>query len=466
MNIQFSKYKPRTDSPSKSTAMVKDMTTGNPLKLILLFAIPLFIGNIFQQVYNMVDTMVVGRALGDDAIAAIGATNSLYALIVNFCWALNNGYAIVSTHRFGAHDKKGFRQSVAGMMVLDIIITALLTTLSLLFLPQLMRFMNTPDGIFDEAYIYIAIIYGGMISTIGYNMFAGILRAMGNSRAPLYFLIISSVLNVILDITFVMGIEMGLAGAALATIIAQTISAILCGGYFFKNYRDMWPKKDDFHLSRSMWSELISTGFAMAMMVTVIDLGSVIYTRANNILGETIIAAHAASRRLMSMMMQPLVTIASANSTFVGQNWGAGKVTRIRETLKKVLLVQSAWAVIAWAIIWIFGEFLVQFTTGTSDPEVIRNAVMSLRINFSFFIPLGIIFVMRNTMQAMGHKTAPVLASCIELAMKIISAIFLIPKLGFLGTCMTEPVTWVFMAAFLLIVYAMQRKKLFETENA
>lgn len=445
------------------------MTTGNPLKLILLFAIPLFIGNIFQQVYNMVDTMVVGHALGDDAIAAIGATNSLYALIVNFGWALNNGYAIISTHRFGAHDKKGFRQSVAGMMVLDFVITAILTILSLLFLPELMHFMNTPEGIFKEAYIYIAIIYAGMISTIAYNMFAGILRAMGNSRAPLYFLIISSVINVILDIFFVMGIHMGLAGAALATVIAQTISAILCGGYFFKNYREMCPSKEDFHLPKSMWADLISTGFAMAAMVSVIDIGSVIYTRANNILGETIIAAHAASRRIMTMMMQPLVTIASANATFVGQNWGAGKLERIRQTLKKVLALQTSWAVIACTIIWIFGEFLVKFTTGTSDPEVIKNAVLSLRINFSFFIPLGIIFVMRNTMQAMGHKTAPVIASCIELAMKIISAIFLIPQLGYLGTCSTEPVTWVFMAGYLLIVYALQRKTMFgemsETEN-
>lgn len=224
----------------------------------------------------------------------------------------------------------------------------------------------------------------------------------------------------------------------------------------------MCPKKEDFRLPVSMWTDLITTGFSMAAMVSVIDIGSVIYTRANNILGETIIAAHAASRRIMTMMMQPLVTIATANSTFVGQNWGAGKLDRIRQTLKKVLCVQTAWAVIACTIIWIFGEFLVKFTTGTSDPEVIRNAVMSLRINFSFFIPLGIIFVMRNTMQAMGHKAAPVIASCIELAMKFFSAIFLIPHLGFLGTCSTEPVTWVFMAGYLLIVYALQRKNMFE----
>lgn len=445
----------------KSTGKMQDMTTGNPIKLILLFAIPLFIGNIFQQIYNMVDTMVVGYALGDDAIAAIGATSSLYNLIVNFGWGLNNGYAIVCTHRFGAHDAKGFRQSVAGTMVLNFLVTVCLTTLALLFLPQLMQFMNTPEGIFQEAYQYIAIIYGGMIATLGYNMFASILRAMGNSRAPLYFLIVSSVINVILDIAFVMGLKMGLAGAALATIIAQAISALLCGGYFFKNYRDLWPKKEDFHLPSFMWKELLSTGSAMALMVVVIDFGSVIYTRANNVLGESFITAFSASRRLMYMMMQPLITVSTANATFVGQNWGAGKTTRIRQTLKKVLLLQISWSVLAAAIIWIFGAALIKLTTGTSDPEIIKNAVLSLRIHFSLFIPLGIIFVLRNTMQSMGHKIAPVLASCIELAMKIVSATVLIPQLGYLGTCITEPVTWVIMAAFLLIVYGTQRKKWF-----
>ena len=206
------------------------MTTGSVLPLVLLFSVPLLVGNIFQQVYSMVDTMVVGYGLGDQAIAAIGATTTLYSLIVNFAWALNNGYAIVVTQRFGAHNIRGMRQAIAGMIMLNGGMTLLLTVLALTFLRPLLLFMNTPASIFEDAYRYIAIIYAGMISTIAYNMFAGILRAMGNSRSPLYFLIMASVINIGLDLLFVLKMDMGVSGAALATVIARTISAVLGGG--------------------------------------------------------------------------------------------------------------------------------------------------------------------------------------------------------------------------------------------
>ena len=209
-------------------AKTQDMSTGNPLPLILAFALPLLIGNIFQQVYSMVDTMVVGHTLGDHGIAAIGATTTLYQFIVNFAWGLNNGYAIIVTQRFGAHDFKSMRQAIAGMMILDGIVTILLTVFALIFLNPLLSFMNTPEAIFADAYHYIAIIYGGMLATVGYNMLAGILRAMGNSRVPLYFLMISSVLNIVLDILFVCYTPLGVAGAGIATVIAQAVSALLC----------------------------------------------------------------------------------------------------------------------------------------------------------------------------------------------------------------------------------------------
>ncbi len=443
------------------TTRVNDMTTGSPMKLILWFAVPLFIGNIFQQVYSMVDTMVVGYCLGDNAIAAIGATSSLYSLIINFAGGLNNGYGIVVTQRFGAHDRKEMKQAIAGMMLLDAAAALVLTTLALVFLQPLMSFMNTPEAIFAQSYAYICVIAGGMAATIGYNMFAAILRAMGNSRSPLYFLMLSTILNVVLDLLFVMVFDMGISGAAAATVLAQAVSALGCGIYVFRNYREYMPEKADFQVSGSTLAALFSTGISMALMSCLVDLGSVMFQRANNTLGQSIIAAHAAARKLLMIMIQPQATIAVATATFIGQNWGARKPQRIRSTLKKSLLLELLWGLTATTIMYCAGAQLIRFTTGTSDPEMLRNAVLSLRAHFSMFPVLGVLFCIRNALQAMGYKVVPVLSSCIELGMKIFSAAFLIPRLGFLGACITEPITWVLMVGFLMSFYLTQRRKLY-----
>ncbi|MCM1061978.1 MAG: MATE family efflux transporter [Eubacterium sp.] len=423
------------------------------MRLILAFAVPLFIGNIFQQVYSMVDTMIAGYTLGDNAIAAIGATSSLYGLLINFASGLNNGYAIVVTQRFGAHDEKNLKQTVGGMIKLDIIAALLLTVFSLVFLKPLMRFMNTPEAIFGEAYSYIFVICAGMAATVCYNMFAGILRAVGNSRAPLFFLIISSVLNIFLDVIFVAVLNMGVSGAAFATVIAQTISAAMCGVYVFKKYRSILPNRGDLRVPAKTLSELLSQGIAMGLMLCVVDFGSVIFQRANNELGEIIISAHTVSRRIISIMMQPLATISTASSTFIGQNWGAGKKSRIKFALGRVLLMEIIWSLFACGMIYAFGGALVRFTTGTEDSFIIKNAVMSLRWHLSFFPVLGCLLALRTAMQAMGKKIAPIVSSCLELGMKILSAAFLIPRLGFFGTSITEPITWTVMLMFLICAY-------------
>ena len=439
---------------------VLDMTRGKPVKMILAFAIPLFIGNIFQQVYSMVDTMVAGYCLGDQAIAAIGATAALYGLIINVAWGLNSGFALVVTQSFGAHDEGKLRKAIGGMMILDGSITALLTVLSLVFLPSLMRLMNTPESIFDQAYSYMAIICAGMTATICYNMFAGILRSFGNSRTPLYFLIFSSLLNIALDLLFVAVFGMGVGGAALATVTAQAVSGILTGIYVYRHYREMMPRKEDFRPDRQLLRELLSTGSAMAFMYSVIDLGSVAFQGANNALGEVVIASHTAARRIIMIFMQPMSTIMDASGTFVAQNWGAQQKKRIREALKKVMGMEVAWGLFSCMIVYLFGRAIVHFTTGTVSEEILGNAVMSLRIHFPFYPVLGVLLAMRVSMQSMGQKTAPVISSVIELVLKVIASIWLIPKYGFFGTCITEPVTWILMTAFLLAVYMVKTRKL------
>ena len=447
------------------TGRVLNMTEGKPLPMILAFALPFLIGNIFQQIYSMVDTVVVGYHLGDSAIAAIGASDSLYNLIINTAIGLNSGYGIVVTRYFGARDYGSMRKSLSGMIALNLSITALLTLLSLIFLRPILAFMNTPEAIFESAYSYIAVICGGMIATVCYNMFAAIMRAVGNSRAPLVFLVISSLLNVVLDLFFVVVLDTGVAGAAIATVIAQGLSAVISGLYVWKCYREYLPRKSDLKLPHGMLGELFSTGLAMALMAAVVDLGSVILNRSNNLLGEGMIAANTAGRRIWKLMLMPQNAIAAASSTFMAQNWGARKVQRIRSALKQVLATVSAWSVFACLLFFVIGEALIRYTTGTSDPEIIKGALLLTRSAMVCAPALGILVCLRNTLQALGSKVVPVLSSCIELVMKIISAKWAIPAFGFTAMALTEPVTWVLMMIFLLCGYGANYKKMIAAQT-
>ena len=449
----------------KPAAHVRDMTEGSTFRLLVAYAIPLLVGNLFQQFYSLVDTMVVGYRLGDQAIAAIGATVSLYSLIINFACDLNNGYGIVVTQRFGAHQPREMRQAVAGMIELDAAVSFGLTIMSLVFLRPLLLFMNTPQEIFDQSYAYIFAICAGIPVTIAYNMFSAIMRALGNSRSPLFFLIISSVLNAALDILFVWVLDAGISGAAVATVIAQLISALLSGIYVWHNYREYLPKGNDWRVPGKVLTSLFTMGFAMALASCVVELGTVIFQRTTNLLGEVLITAHSASRRIVIMMLQPIMTMAAANMTFVGQNYGAGKMDRIRPAVRLTMLMEIVWCLFAAAVVFLFGEQLIRFTTGTTNSEVLHNAVLSLRIQFIIYPVLGVLFCYRNTLQGMGQKVVPVLSSCIELAMKLLAAGWLIPKLGFIGVCITEPVTWALMVIFLASAYAVLQKKWFAVES-
>lgn len=442
------------------------MTEGRPLCLILSFAVPLFVGNIFQQIYNLVDTSVVGHCVGDRAISAIGATSSLYYLLISLISSLNSGYTIITAQAFGSHDEEKLKKCIAGTFILNIGATVLITFLAAVLLRPLMRFMNTPESIFEDAYCYIFIICIGMFTTVSYNMFAGILRAVGNSKTPLYCLIVSCILNIVLDILFVAGFDMGVGGAAVATVLAQFLSAVLCGAAFFVNYPLYIPQKEDFGIEKSILSALLSTGSAMALMMCVVHLGTLIFQRANNALGEMYITAYAAGRRIISILMQFLGTIAEANSTFVSQNWGAKKFARIRETIKKVMAVEILWGILSCVIIFVFGDTIICIVTGSQNSQIISDAVLCMRASGPFFPILGVLLCLRTAMQAMGYKKAPVISSCVELAMKFVGAAWVIPAIGFVGSCFTEPVTWGFMTLFLVAAYLFQRKSIFEAANA
>ena len=430
-----------------------DMTAGHPVKLILRFAVPLFIGNIFQQIYSMVDTMIAGYTLGDAAIGAIGATTSVYSLLINLAIGLNNGYAIVVSQAFGAKDREGLKRSLAAMAVLDAAASAVLTLASLLLIRPLMRLLQVPENIFADAHLYICVLIAGMAANVLYNMFAGIMRAVGNSRTPLYFLILACLLNLGLDVLFVVGFRWGVGGAAGATVIAQCCSALLSGLYVAARYRDLLPEREHFRLRLPVLRERASYGFSMAAMYCVVDMGSVLYQRAINGLGELLIVAHTSARRLISIFMLPLGSIATAYSTFVGQNWGAGRRDRVKQSLMSVMAMEVGWGVFSCAFIYLFGGAAVRLLTNTSDPEVLKNAVLSLRIHLVCYPALGILLALRTALQAMGHRIAPVISSLFELGIKIISGIWLIPAFGYLCACLTEPVIWTVCMVFLILIF-------------
>ena len=428
---------------------ILDMTQGNILKLILGFALPLFLGNVFQQLYSLFDTMIAGYNLGNLTIAAIGSTSSLYAILIDFASGFNSGCAI-----------RRIRSSIAGMIEINVSITVLLTLFTMFMLKPLMHFLNVPTHIFSLAYTYLIVLCAGMFSTIAYNMFSSILRSFGNSLTSLYFLILSSILNIIMDYIFVVHFHMGIFGLAFSTVLAQTISAICCGGYVWKFYKEMLPLKADFYIPKSEVKELVLNGISMAIMYCIVDFGSIIFQSANNQLGAKIISAHTASRRVIQMMMQPLVSMSSAVSTFVAQNYGAQKMQRIHIVLKEISIMILIWSIFSCVLAFVFGNFLLQGITGTTDKIVIGNAGMSLRWHLSFFPALGGLLTLRTSMQAMGFKIIPVISSGIELLMKIVSAIFIIPKIGFFGTCITEPFTWLIMFVFLLFSYRKWRRNI------
>lgn len=435
---------------------VSDMTEGNSLKLILRFAIPLFIGTLFQQAYNIIDTMIAGYNIGDEAIAAIGATASLYAVIVYFATGLNSGYGIIISRLFGAKDIGRLKNATATMVSLNLGITIVLTGVSLPLLHPLLKLLDTPAEIYEMTYQYIFVILAGMAAAIAYNMCAAFLQALGNSNIPLYFLIMSCIINLSLDYLFIAGFHMGVAGAGFATIIAENISALSCMIYIIRKYREYLPGKKDWKLDKTLTLEMFTTGTSMGLMLSVFSLGSIILQKAINNLGTQIITAHTASRRIYEVFAIPLSTAATA--TFVGQNFGARKYQRIDNALKKIIFAALLWSAVSIFIAIYAGEFMVKLLIDTNDPVIMENALLNLRLSTAFFFPLGVLIIMRNAMQSMGYKVTPVLSSGIELLVKILATFLVVPKLGYTGVAFTEPVIWVLCAVFIVAVYLTSRK--------
>ncbi|KLE15393.1 MATE family efflux transporter [Clostridium sp. C8] len=433
--------------------MTKDMTTGNPVKLILTFSIPLLIGNIFQQFYSMADTIIVGKFLGVNALAAVGSTGAMAFLVNGFVIGLTGGFSVLVAQRFGANDEEGVKKAFASSLILSIIMTIIVTFISMISAKPLLELMNTPADIINDSLSYIIIIYAGNVAIIFYNMLSSILRALGDSKTPLYFLIIASILNVVLDIVFIFNFSMGVAGAAYATIISQSISAILCAIYIVKKFPILKLKKHHWKLRKNYVQKQLRIGVPMALQFSITAAGAMVLQGALNNFGSKIIASYTAASKVQQLVMQPAVTFGVAMATYSGQNLGAGRIDRIKEGVKKCTIISIIVSIVSTIVVISFGGAFTKLFIDGNDLEVISYARHYLNTVSIFYIPLGLIFIYRNTLQGIGDSFVPMMAGVAEMIARTVVA-FTLPRLiDFTGIALADPAAWFAAAIPLGITY-------------
>lgn len=432
---------------------MKDLTTGYPAKVIIRFTIPIMLGYIFQQLYSLVDSKIVSEYVSPDALGSIGATAVVSNLIIGFLNGLTQGFTIPVANSFGAKDMDRLRKNVAGTILLTLGMAVTLTVLSLIFIEDILIGLGTPIEIRQDALDYVRIILAGIIFSAVYNCSANILRAVGNSKIPLYCLMVAVVANIGLDLLFVCVFEQGIKGAAYATIIAQSMSAFSCAGYMLAKYKEILPKASDFRAYEGMYANLITTGLSMGLMGCIVNIGTVILQGAINDLGTNIITAHTASRRVFDIMSVTVYTFGIAMTTFVSQNMGAGKPERVRQGVRHANIIVTIITTVLILLCYAFSRPIFEWITSTTDPAIVDASVMYAKISILFFYALGPLFVFRCTLQGMGRKIVPLISSVTEMLVKILSAMFLVPAFAYKGVAFTEPISWVLMTIILATAY-------------
>lgn len=433
--------------------MTKDMTNGNPLKLILTFSIPLLIGNIFQQFYNMADAIIVGRYLGVDALAAVGSTGSMVFLVNGFVIGLTSGFAVLVSQRFGANDIEGVKKAFFSSIILSILMTIIVTFISILSAKPLLTLMNTPENIMSDALTYVVIIYSGNVAIIFYNMFSSVLRSLGDSKTPLFFLIIASILNVILDLVFIINFSFGVAGAAYATIISQFVSALLCSLYILKKLSILKLNKTHMKLDKSYVFTQFKIGIPMALQFSITAIGIMVLQSALNNFGSKIIGAYTAASKVQQLVTQPCATFGVAMATYSGQNLGAGKIDRIKEGVKKCVMLSLCVSIFSGIMVILFGVHFTKLFITSENIEALNYAKQYLNIVSLFYIPLGLIFIFRNTLQGIGESFVPMMAGAYEMIARTVVAFYLPTYIGFIGVALADPIAWFAAAIPLMITY-------------
>ncbi|MDR1838271.1 MAG: MATE family efflux transporter [Treponema sp.] len=429
-----------------------NLLSGSIVKSLFVFAIPLFLSNIFQHLYNTADMVIVGHFLGESSLAAIGACAVIFDLLIGFAIGVGGGFGIVVARSYGEGNQDMLKRTVAGAVMIGSVLTLFISVNASLFMMPLLKLINIPANVIDAAYSYISVLIIFAIVSFTYNLCAGLLRAIGNSTMPLLFLIISSLLNILFDILFITSFNMGVHGAAVATVAAQGISALLCIVYIFKKCPILIPHKKHFRYDAVLYKELFTQGFSMGFMLSIVTLGSVVLQRAINGLGYLVIAGHIAARKLNSFCMMPISTIAMALTTFVSQNKGADQPDRIRKVVRYGNIISVIWGAFISVVLIFSSTFIIRLISGSNESIVIENGARYLMINSPFYIILGMLLNFRLALQGMGIKIIPVISSIVELIGKVIFAFLLVPALGYIGVIICEPIIWCIM--FLQLLYS------------
>lgn len=434
--------------------MTKDLTSGSPLKVILMFTLPLVLGNLFQQFYALADTIIVGRFCGVSALASVGATGSVNYLILGFVIGVCNGFAIPIAQLFGARDYKDLRRHVANAAWLCIAGSVVLTVATVALTRPMMELMQTPDDILDGAVVYIGWIFAGIPFIFLYNMVAAIMRALGDSKTPLYFLILTSALNIGLDLLFIIPFHMGVLGAALATDISQVISGVLSFAYLRRKFDVLKMEKGDMAYSKKACGRLLGIGVPMGLQCSITAIGSVIMQWAVNVLGSTAVAAVTAAGKTQSLLTVPLESVGTAMATYAGQNLGASRMDRVRQGVNSALLIILVYA-LASAFILHFTDVQIMslFLDTAKEVDIVNMGREYLFWNSVFFIPLGALIVWRYTIQGLGFSTLAMMAGVAEMVARTAVAIVLVPILGYFGAELSNPAAWVAACLFLYPAY-------------
>lgn len=443
-----------------SNTSAKDMTTGKPLKLILAFCIPVLFGNLFQQFYNMADTVIVGRFVGEEALAAVGSTGCIMFLVLGFANGIAQGFGVMVSHAYGAKDSKLLKHYIALSLLIGVIVSVVVTILTVSLSRSLLVLMKTPDNIIDMANGYIRIIFLGIAATMFYNIGSSILRGIGDSKTPLYFLILSSVLNVILDLFFIINLDMGPNGAALATVIAQGVSALLCFIYMFKRYDILRTTKSDYYFDSVSTKNLLMIGLPMALNYSITAIGTMALQTAVNAFGSSVVAAYTAASKVESLSIQTMPALGTAMATYCGQNLGAGKYDRIFDGMKKAFWIAVGAVISGMFINMVFGKYIIRLFLENPSPEITSYSVQYLDTIALFYFWLAMIFLYRTALQGLNQALMPMLSGVFELVCRFAVVAIMLEPFGYWTVRLASPVAWFGAAIPLMISYYLWKRKM------
>lgn len=438
----------------------KDMTSGSTMKLILGFAVPLLMGMLFQQVYSLVDTIIVGRFLGVSALAAVGATGSINFLIVGFCQGICNGFALPVAQRFGAKDYDGLRKYVGNSAVLSIIFGGAITFITVIACRPILELMQTPADIIDLSYHYIVVIFAGIPAIMLYNILSAYLRSLGDSITPVIFLVLSAGLNIGLDLLFIVTFHWGVFGAAFATVLSQAVSGILCLILIIKKFDLLHLKREDWKLDWGYSRYLLIMGLPMGLQYSITAIGSVILQASVNTLGSTAVASMTAGSRISMFVVCPFDALGSTMATFGGQNVGAGRLDRLGRGLRSAVILGAIYSTLILVVLIFFGRDLILLFVSAKEAAVIAQAKQFLVTNAAFYLMLALVNIVRFLIQGMGFSGFAVFAGVFEMVARTLVGLVFVPIFGFTAACSANPLAWIFADCFLIPAFFHCRKKL------